>query len=294
MTGSRFLILVIAAIWTVPAEAQLFTAPSRTGERSVVPFADLVEVVERSRGDEDDEIETDRDSFTPATTTAGRRRVIVESAWSFIDNRHVPDTHSLPELVTRYGVNDWLELRLGWNYEVGGAPNVVSSNTADPEDLTESGIERDSQIFYGLKASLTEQDGFRPQSAVIVQAGTPTSGLDTATQMFATYVVGRTFAKGWKWDTAMRYGFDSSEGDHFNVWAPSTVLKVPLGERWAVHGEYFGVFSQGRVQDGSQSYFSPGIHFLATPNLEVGTRVGWGLNEQAAAFFANFGVGWRY
>src|SRR6187401_1337813 len=59
---------------------------------------------------EEDEIETDRDSFTPATTLAGYQRLIVESAWSFIDNRHVPDTNSLPELVTRYGINDWLEL----------------------------------------------------------------------------------------------------------------------------------------------------------------------------------------
>lgn len=36
---------------------------------------------------EEDEIETDRDSFTPATTTAGYGRTIFEAAHSFIDNR---------------------------------------------------------------------------------------------------------------------------------------------------------------------------------------------------------------
>ena len=83
------------------------------------------EPADRDAGNEqeeasDDEIETDRDSFTPATTVVGYKRLVVESAWSYIDNRSVADTNSLPELVCRYGVSDWLELRLGFNYEVGG------------------------------------------------------------------------------------------------------------------------------------------------------------------------------
>jgi len=243
---------------------------------------------------EPDEIETDRDSFTPATTTAGFRRLIVESAWSFIDNRSVPDTNSLPELVTRFGISDWLELRLGWNWEAGGAANAISTGGSDPEVPTERRVERDSQLFYGFKAALTTQNAWRPQSAVILQAGTPTFGKDTATALFATYVFGWQLPNRWKWDSAMRYSYDSSEGDHFNIWAPSTVLKIPIGERWAVHGEYFGVFSQGRARDRSQNYFSPGVHYLVTRDLEVGIRVGWGLNHDAANYFNNIGLGWRY
>lgn len=60
---------------------------------------------------EAEHIETDRDSFTPSTVTARRGRLVVESAYSFIDNRDVLETHSLPELLARYGVTDWLELR---------------------------------------------------------------------------------------------------------------------------------------------------------------------------------------
>ena len=244
--------------------------------------------------EEVDEIETDRDSFTPATTTTGQGRLIVESAWSFIDNRDVPDTNSLPELVTRYGVNDWLEFRLGWNWEAGGAANAISSGGSEPEGLTENAVERDSQLLYGFKAALTSQQSWQPQSAVILQGGTPTFGRDTATAFVGTYVLGWQLANRWKWDSALRYSYDSSEGDHFNIWAPSTVLKVPLGERWTTHAEYFGVLSQGRANDRAQHYFSPGAHYLLTRDLEIGLRVGWGLNEQAANFFSNAGVGWRY
>jgi hypothetical protein len=269
-----------------PGEGGIFSMPFGV-PRSVPP-------TEEEGEEEPDEIETDRDSFTPATTTTGYRRVIVESAYSFIDNRRVPDTHSLPEFVARFGIRDWLELRLGWNWEAGGAANAISSGGGGAELPTEDEIERDSQITYGFKAALTSQNAWRPRSAVILLAGTPTYGKDTATALVGTYVFGWEFANRWKWDTAMRYSYDSTEGDHFNLWAPSTVMKFPVSERMAAHVEYFGVFSQGRERDRAQHYFSPGIHFLIQPNLEIGTRVGWGLNEDAANFFANVGVGWRY
>lgn len=271
-----------------PAAAQFRSSTAREPlEIRLIQFSEDEE-------SEADEIETDRDSFTPATTTTAVGRMIGESAWSYIDNRDVPDTNSLPELVMRMGVNDWLELRLGFNWEAGGAANAISSGGGNLEESPGSEIERDSQLFYGFKAALTSQYDWRPQSAVIVQGGTPTYGRDTATQLVTTYVFGWELDNRWKWDWALRYGYDSSEGDHFNIWAPSTVLKMPIGEKWTAHTEYFGVISDGRAADRGQHYFSPGIHYLVTRDLEVGIRVGWGLNDQAANFFSNVGAGWRY
>ena len=278
--------ILLALFLCAPALAQPF------------PYSEPLGLEMLGEGDpdieEDDEIETDRDSFTPATTTVGLRRLVVETAWSFIDNRSVPETNSLPELITRYGVSDWLELRLGWNWEAGGAANSISTGGGEPEVPSANEIEWESQISYGLKAALTSQDVWRPQSTLILAGGTPTSGKDTATQFIATYAIGWQLQNRWKWDSAIRYGYDSAEGDHFNIWAPSTVLKFPIGERWAAHAEYFGVMTQGRASDSSQHYLSPGVHYLISPDLEVGVRVGWGLNEQAANFFANTGFGWRY
>ena len=84
---------------------------------------------------EPEELETDRDAFTPAMTTVGYRTLVVESAYSFIEGGNAGDIHSFPELLTRYGVSDWLEFRLGWNYEIGGEGAVSaaggSTNQAD-------------------------------------------------------------------------------------------------------------------------------------------------------------------
>lgn len=242
-------------------------------------------------GDED-EIVTDRDSFTPTTVTTGRGRVIAESAWSFVDNRSRPESHSFPELIFRQGVTDWLELRYGWNYEVGGAENPVSGNSIG-EFEDEGGLERGSRVLYGLKAAVTEEDGWMPASAVILQGYTPTSGEDTATQMSTTCVFGWQ-REGVEWDSALRFSTDALEDDDFHVWAPSTVIKVPVGERCKAHAEYFGVFSQGRADDSVQHFFSPGVHVLLTPDFEFGVRVGWGLNDESPGFFSNVGVGVRY
>jgi hypothetical protein len=241
----------------------------------------------------EDRLETDRDSFTPSVPTAGRGRLIVEAAYSFLDNRRGPETHSFPELLLRLGVTERLELRLGWNYEVGGGGNSASGHSLEtgPEG---AGLAREHRILYGLKAAVTEQDGWVPESSLLLQAATPTGGESTATSFEVGSILGWEFADRWRFDSALRYLNASEEGDRFNVWAPSAVLRVPVGERWNVHAEYFGLFATDRRENFTRHFVSPGVHYLVSPDLELGVRVGWGLNDQSARFFANGGFGWRY
>jgi hypothetical protein len=253
---------------------------------------------EREGERERDEIETDRDSFTPATTTTPRGRLIFESAYSFLDNRGVKEAHSFPEALFRYGLADWLELRLGGGYEVGGAASEVSGSVGESEfgEEGERGakLERESAIFYGAKVRVSRQDGWLPQSAVLLQARTPTSGEPTDTHFFSTYVFGWRLPNRWKLDSAIRYATASEKEDRFSLWAPSVVVKVPVGEKVNVHAEYFSLFSADKADEFTRHYFSPGAHYLLTDNAEVGVRVGWGLNDQSVRFFVNAGVGLRF
>ncbi len=246
-------------------------------------------------GQAEREIETDRDSFTPATTTTPRHRLISEAAYSFLDNRRVKETHSFPELLLRYGLTDRVELRFGYNSEVGGEDEGVSGTEAIEEAAVGTGaLERLSTLSYGLKLLVTEQRRWIPRSSVIIQATTPISGKDTKTDLIVTWVSGWDFPNRWQFDVAVRYGMTNDPADDYNLWAPSAVLKIPLGEKWAVHAEYFGFFTTGRAKEFSRHYFSPGVHYLVTRNLEIGTRVGWGLNDQTPRFFVNTGFGWQY
>jgi hypothetical protein len=237
-----------------------------------------------------DEIETDRDSFTFATTTAGAGLSILEASYSFIDNRIGPEAHSVPELLARRGIGDRLELRLGFNYEAGG-PGVVSGSEVGGEDIE---TEDESRILYGFKAETSGQSGWIPESACIVQGYTPTYGPSSRSTMVVGEAFGWTFANGWKWNSAMRYGTGFDRGDAFDQWAPSTVLKIPVGDRWNVHAEYFGILSSGKEKPINAQYGSIGGHVLVTKDFEIGLRVGWGLNDTSPDFFSNFGIGVRY
>ena len=236
------------------------------------------------------ELETDRDSFTFAPTTAGSGASIVEASYSFLDNRNGPESHSFPEVLLRRGVGEKFEIRLGFNYEAGG-PGTVSGSEFGGEDIQ---IENESRILYGGKLETTEQDGWLPRSAAVFQGYTPVSGPSSQSTLVVGESWGWKFANGWEWTSAMRYGTGFEEEDAFNQWAPSSVVKVPVGERWNVHAEYFGIFSSGKEIPLNIQYASLGGHVLATENLEVGLRFGWGLNATTPNFFSNVGVGWRY
>jgi len=241
----------------------------------------------------EDSIETDRDSYTPSTRTVDVGRWILESSYSFVDNRSVAETHSFPELLLRFGVTDRLELRLGGNYEVGGAGSDVSGGSGG-EEFASAELLRESQLLYGIKTRVSDQDGWIPESSLILQGHTPTSGPDPATAFTAGYVFGWELPDEWKLDAAIRYGADKEEGDRYEAWAPSVVLRKMMTEQWNIHAEYFGRYSQNRETDFVRHTFSPGVHYLITPNVELGLRVGWGLNDQTAPFFSNVGLGWRF
>jgi len=237
-----------------------------------------------------EELETDRDSFTFAPTTTGADTSILEASYSFIDNRRGPEAHSVPEMLLRRGWGDRVEARLGYNYE-GGGPGLVSGSEFGGEDVA---TEDESRALYGVKVETTEQGGWLPRSAAVLQGYTPVSGPSNKSTVVVGESWGWRFANGWEWTSAMRYGTGFAARDSFNQWAPSSVVKVPVGERWNVHAEYFGIFSSQKDVPLNLQYASCGGHVLATEDLELGLRVGWGLNETSPKFFANVGCGWRY
>lgn len=263
-----------AAVWLCVAWASITASPVGLAQEQA----------------ERDELETDRDSFTFAPTTAGPATSILEASYSFIDNRLGPEAHSFPEVLLRRGIGARIEARLGFNYEAGG-PGTVSGSEFGGEDLE---TEEESRILYGTKVETTDQEGWLPRSALIVQGYTPVSGPSNQSTVVVGESFGWRFADGWEWTTAMRYGTGFEEEDAFNQWAPSTVIKIPVGERWNVHAEYFAIFSSQKQIPLNIQYASFGGHVLVTENLELGLRVGWGLNDTSPNFFTNVGVGWRY
>jgi hypothetical protein len=163
-------------------------------------------------------IETDRNSFTFSPFAPGPGRLIVESAYSYINVGSEGTKHSFPESVIRYGVGDRLELRLGYNLETGPASEVAEGDIAG-----NFGINAEQQILYGFKYQLTRpRPGSRllPHGAFLTQAHTPVGSVEGRTQIRLGYAWGWVLPNGWTLDSGLRFGTDREGEDGFTLWAP--------------------------------------------------------------------------
>lgn len=239
------------------------------------------------------ELHTDRDAFTPATTTIEAGQRVLEASYAWIDNRGTPATNSFPELLVRLGMTERVELRLGVNYEQGSGGSVVSAVEVG-EGLIGEELESESNVLYGIKVFLTEQVDWVPRSSVIVEGFTPMSGDVWGTEPTVTSVWGWELPREWRFDAALRYVFADSTAGRFDKWVPSAVLRMPVTHRWEVHAEWFGAWSDGLADDTVRPFVGPGTHYMITPNFEVGCRMGWGLTRDAAGYFVDSGIGWRF
>lgn len=239
------------------------------------------------------ELDADRDAFTPVTHTVERGHALAETAYTYIENRTGPATHSLPELLVRAGILDRVELRFGVNYEAGSGGSVVTAvESGEGEEGGEFATE--ASLLYGLKAAVSEQDGWIPRSVGIVEAYTPTAGDVWATEPSATYAFGWALDQGHRFDAGIRYVYAASEEGTFDKWMPSVVLRMPLTERFEVHAEWFGTWTDGLEDEKVRPFIGPGWHYALFPGFELGLRVGWGLTADAANFYSDFGFALRY
>jgi hypothetical protein len=244
-------------------------------------------------GQEFHELDTDRDAFTPASRPVAAGRVVTEASYSFIDNRGTPATNSFPELLVRLGASERFEWRFGANYEAGSGGSVVTA-VETGEGVEGEELASESNVLYGFKALVTEQSGWVPRSSAIVEAFTPLSGDVWGTEPAITYALGWELPRAWRLDAAIRYVLADSAEELFDKWLPSAVLRMPVTERWEVHAEWFGTWSEGLEDEKVRPFVGPGTHFMIAPNLEIGCRMGWGLTQDAASYFVDSGLGWRF
>jgi hypothetical protein len=219
--------------------------------------------------------------------------VLTEGSYVFIDNATGLPTNNYPESLIRIGANEWFEWRFGINYGVGSQGNIVTSVEVGEGTLDGSTL-YESSVLYGFKIDTTDQDGLIPESCFIMEASTPTYGDVFGTVPVATAVAGWELPRGWRFDTSIRYAYSEGLTEWFSRWTPSAILRVPVTERFEVHAEWFGSYTSGLHDSVSQPFASPGFHVMLTRNLEMGLRVGWGLTPDAAPFFSDAGMAWKY
>ena len=220
-------------------------------------------------------IGTGRPSFGTGTTPVPVGHFQLESGYQYTEDGDAK-THTFPQFLARYGVYDGIELRVGWT-------GIV---------IPEGGDSGTSDLRFGAKLAIRQQDGFVPAMAFQPSFTVPTGDASASDRV----------------DPQVQFPLAWSVGDNFNVlanlvlgtssagtdtrptYAQSLLVGYSVTDRLSVFAEYFGVNTSDRRETHN---VDGGVLFLLNGNAQIDFVIGGGLNEQADDFFVGAGYSFR-
>jgi hypothetical protein len=244
-------------------------------------------------------LESDRPDFTESTSTVPRGHFQLEGGYTFTydhEDRTRTRAHTAPELLLRTGLLDNFELRIGWagytwmNEKAPGETRAGRPITV--EDWSQGG----SDQYLGFKWKLVDQDGLRPDFAIIPAITVPTGG-----NGFSSGDVDPEIKLAWGYDLSQRWALAGNlnfavptgeEGRFFQT-ANSISLACALLDNVGSYLEYYGFYPNERSSDCAHA-LNGGLTWQLTPNLQLDWRIGTGLNEEAEDFFTGVGFVIRF
>ncbi len=245
---------------------------------------------------ERERIETERHDFTQSTTVVGRGTKQVEFGYTFFQSSgetEVEDSHATPELLIRFGLTEKVEFRLRYN-EVWQFGEEDRSGSED--------------LHWAFKVRTSDQEGWRPESALEIRATAPTGGIDFSTNEVE---FGLDYIYGWKISPRVEIygstGFSTNglgefafrpsapADEEFILYTQSVAIGAELSERFTAYSEFFGLFTDGFESDEERPvFFNVGLDYYLSDNVVLDVRAGTGLNADAEDLFFGMGGAFRF
>lgn len=228
-------------------------------------------------------LSSDRPSFTIGPNLMDPGAWQLELGYTYRDDAGAGDADvgSFPETMVRYGWDEKIELRFGY----------------DGYDFTEDAPDMAGDTSFGIKYALDDDmfglgtDGMALIATLSIPTGSGQSELDPS------------FILGWdkKLDDVstlsgnVGIGFPSDEmtGDRFTQGIFSLMYSREMGEATSVFGEYYTNFPAADEED-AEHVLQAGILHRLNSNTQLDFRIGIGLNEQADDFLIGIGITHRF
>jgi len=258
---------------------------------------DFSKPLEQHRDPYEERIETERHDFTQSRITVGQGVFQIEGGYTYFYKDHeeeIEQSHSLPEMLFRYGVTEDIEVRMKADYIWRFID--VHDNVDGAEDL---------QI--GVKLGMTENDFLIPESALELAMTAPT-GSDVWSSDKVNF--GLDFIYAWELSEKVElygstgafqnalgdFGFlpEEPSTDNFVLVSQSVALGFEVSEKSVAYVEYFGLFSNNLEDNVNVGVFNIGIDRYLTDHLVVDIRSGIGLTPDSDDFFVGVGGGYRF
>ncbi|MGA2061897.1 MAG: transporter, partial [Thermoguttaceae bacterium] len=195
--------------------------------------------------------------------------------------------HDLPELLVRYGLAERLELRVAWD------EGMVFESRRDRNTgriVTESGS---TDMDIGFKYALTQQDKWRPQSAIITAVSAPVGTPELSSEqvdVLINYLYSWEFTEKLSLNCSTGSLWTAESGDHFSQFFQSASVEYELTKKLHVFNEWAVFLRRDYSDNRPQFYYDAGLTYLVTPNFQLDWSAGVGLNHAADGFFTGCGL----
>lgn len=217
------------------------------------------------------EMQGDRPDFPESTVTVPVRSLQIEGGYTFRwldgDSEHV-----LGELLLRWGVLEWMELRFAVNSLVWSINGGTSLGKDDP--------------MAGVKVQLLQDGGTGPAwipDITLTLGGTVPVGFgdphESPFRPEAGLHMGWTLGGAASLNVSGVYSYDSDDGRRYHRWVAGTALWIAVTDRLDCYAEYTAEYPRG-CGGNDAHYAGAGGTFLLLENFVVDLRAGLRLDRR--------------
>lgn len=186
-----------------------------------------------------------------------------------------------PNLSLKYGLADWLELRLLTNYL------TLKADTNNIENSV-SGV---TPLTFSPKLKLIDQNFWIPRISLVTAFSFPKVGKEEFQNDKLNYGFRLLFEHIFNDRYSWSHGFGADWDDtRETTWAYSSAFSVSISGKASVFAEIFGYFA---TDIPSTHNIDAGITYLVSDSFQLDTSIGLPLNENAPDFFYSAGLAWK-
>jgi hypothetical protein len=224
-------------------------------------------------------IQTDRPDQTECPFITPKHYFQLENGFSYEKNNKNSELIVAPTILTRFGINNFFELRLITEY-------VVSKENS----TTYPGI---NPILIGFKTRLLEEKGIIPSTSLIAHIGIP----DLASSEYRANYYYPEFR------FTMQHTISDKQSLSYNIGAewdgidkkPTFIYTLTTGysltETIGAYVEFYGFVSQMGKAD---HRFDLGLTYLFNPNHQLDVSGGFGLSAISPEYYFALGYSFRF
>ena len=216
---------------------------------------------------------TDRPDATESPYTVGTGNFQIETGALFTDNGNNDFTTESTVYNTgllRYGINETIELRLGWDY-------VNERNLNNRTEISNaSGF---TPLLLGAKFELVNENGWIPQIGLLTHLRLPFSAAaefkpeNTGMEMIFSFDHTLSDKDGIAYNLGARIANDRSLEYLYTI-----AYGYSFTDKWGAYAELYGAFPEDTT---AYHLWDAGITYLVNNNLQLDATVGTGFQSSA-------------